>query len=1315
MFEANFSVSPLSGYAFGTQFVTTNTSIGTNIQQYIWNFGDTDENIYGTANPKYTYKYPGNFNITLSAIDLLGNVSIAKQLVSIDIAYRDYVKFIQIPEKISNPNEPTEVPFKIEVISSNPNKPIIIDLFSTNSKSTPYQFIPEKWNFLTPVWKFTDKNYNFITSLSVEPTPLYINNTVVGVSGTAEFYYFDSLGSDNPSSSCPLLITATLQTSSFTNYLDSNVYSYESHSNNETVRAGVIWQVNKPLPTNLKVTSNYIDNISTLQWKGIKIPTIVTCHSNRSLLIPGSENKISDILFSYPSTNEAGNLYPLNITLSGIDVNDVEIEEAPLYFQTTNNNFKTGGYIFTTLNSLTTAENTTIIAQTTGANTNYSLVTDGFVYPEGVSPNTSVWVSNPNQGTLNKITLVPYSDNCNTINFFKEKGILTDGIIKEVAVPKVTDNTTFNYSVCGFAGIYGMAIDPRNYDLIASDAELDKMYRISNTGQILNQYDFRSLNDYDPFNKMFSTWSFTTPTGPTIGATYNFYNPTFLSSDSKNYIVQVGGLVQPTNTYTINSFTRTLTLPIIPDPVPGNVNINVTQIFNPSLTAYANSLSYWLTSSPNTESTFYLDGSSNLVSDPNYYFVAVEGLVQNSYTYTIDISARTITFTEPISSNYTVQVLYIPTLTTPTTWVTTINTENTTSITLTSVPGYVLDETSSFIINFGGILQSDIIQSYDFFERQITFKTPLPVGIPISITQLSIPETLYQPAAYTPSYISLDKNYDIWTSLVNTVSVLKFNQNFNLLFSVAPSGFPFSEIQFDGDYLLRPPVVETDRQNNCWATYAHPLCSILTKYSETGNLLVQIELPLYSIPVNLTINSKNNVWVGNYHNSSYTTTPFAGNLQLYDGNTYTLLTTVTGIDRPGYVTIDRNDNLWFTSGIRNLGYYNTNTQELSYWSITKENINLITTITQETTSVSNLEQDEEIGGLCVDIYNRVWVIDSLNNNTWVLSATSNNQLIQRKFKIIPNTTLGFYQDNNTQTTYTEFKENYNYKSAQATGDWSGNRWYQKYIQPEQLSAIQLFGMSNNFTIQNFENKYQFKKINESFDNAAYFKSLALPENLKSNTVLFDDFLATAVGTGEGITNNDLGQIIYERISNYITNHSDIDTCNIDQLASIAKLTDVPVLNYATLFPADILRMLNLGSVSRSKLFGVENNVPLLPQSLGNRLNTQTDFLTAGTNIYLKSKLDNSINLISVPIQDDLIVYPLSSFYGYGFSQPVTINYIFYDYSPVYNKTYIENIIDWDATETTLSSTLSTYNEWYGDNGVLESIFRYLLTKNLFLK
>lgn len=1358
MIRASFTVTPTAGDVLATEFTVTNfTTADVAIQQYTWDTG-YDGLIYNNTNPIFTYPYPGTYTITLTAIDYNGNTSVASQQVSADIVYRDYISFTQIPDKYADPGKTTAVPFKIEVISANPNNPLFIDLFAANSKSTPYGSVPDKWNFLTPTWRFTDTNLNTVTTLSVTPIPVYKNNKVVAVSGTTEFYYIDSMSTGNPVENCPILITATLQTSGFNYPSESYIYPYNSYANNQTVKAGLVWQVNDLFPNLLKVTGNYVDNINPKQWKDIKTTTLVTCHSNRSLIVPGAEDSTSEVIFSYPATNEIGNEQPLNLSLTNLTPDEYTIDDTPLYFQATDSNgSRKGGYVLTTATATAITSSTSIVAQTT-AYTGINYATDKFVYPEGFAPNTSIWVSNPEKNTLNKITLVPYPDNCKTINHFKNNKILIDGNIKKIEVPYLNSDSVFNYSMSGFSGIYGMAIDPRNYDLIACDAELDRIYRYSNTGDLLKTFELTSIGDYDPQKKLYDYWTWQTPTPYASATNFNFYSPTIRSTNPANYIMLLGGLIQPANFIRITPTNSIRIVSTVPGDFSGyppeNVQLNVMQLFSPSLpTKYIDALQYWTTSSQTPETVFTLTGSPSLSSDSSYYIVSINGLLQAPDTYSVSDIAKTITFSSTVPSNALVHVLYIPEINPPATWTRTF-TAPTTSFSLADYPSrYQADDKSCFIVSIGGVLQAPINYSFDVSNQRLIFKDYLPTTAPITVTQLSVPETINNLAAYTPAYVSLDKDYNIWVSLFNSVSVLKFDKDFNLLFGVAPInvnwtirsntnnpvGIDYQTAQFGAsnvlsantepfdtytdEFFLKPPVVETDKDNNCWVTYAHPLCCLLVKYSETGQSLSQIQLSNYSTPIGIAVNSDNNVWVSNTNNSSYTYTSLSGCFELYDSTTSALLDKVTGISRPGHIALDRDNNLWFTHSTRRIGYYNTSTSALSTWtldltggfSVFAQSSSTLLSGLKTFDQVEN-QQDDELGGLAVDVFNRVWVLDSLQNYAWVISATPNFQNTPiRYFKIRPDVNLGYYVDINSGDTYTE-EGNYYYKSAQATGDWTGNRWYQKYVTSQMLSSVPISGISVPYAISNFENVNQIRRVNESFNNSDYYRSLALPENLQNNPTLFDKFFAASVGTGYLSANQDLGQTVYERIANFTSNHSDIDTCNISQLLSLAEQTGTPASDYSAVYPADILNMLDIASVPRAKLWGIKDDVPIFPQSIGEKYDVFTAIVTAGDKIILKNKFDSTLSLITVPLLEGTIpIYPLSDFEGYGFVQPVTTNYIFYKFDPVYSGNYIDNLIDWNSQYTTQSPTASTLEEWYGENGAIENAFRYLLTKNLFLK
>jgi DNA helicase IV len=59
------------------------------------------------------------------------------------------------------------------------------------------------------------------------------------------------------------------------------------------------------------------------------------------------------------------------------------------------------------------------------------------------------------------------------------------------------------------------------------------------------------------------------------------------------------------------------------------------------------------------------------------------------------------------------------------------------------------------------------------------------------------------------------------------------------------------------------------------------------------------------------------------------------------------------------------------------------------------------------------------------------------------------------------------------------------------------------------------------------------------------------------------------------------------------------------------------------------------------------------------------------------------------------------------------NYYFFEYDIENSNGYKSNIIDWDSPNTTINYNLSTNEQWYGDDQIVELYFNKLLTKRLF--
>lgn len=1083
MIISSFTTNTFTGDVGATEFVFTDISTGPNpVIKRLWDFGD-GSTLYDLSAATHTYNYPGVYSVRLQVTDTYGANNTSTLSVTADYVVRDAIQIVQIPSTFSKPSIPTPQPFIISVSSAQFADTLYVQLYAANSRSIPHSFVPDKWSYLAPTWRFTDKDYNIVSILPVKANPVYSNSKIVGSTGIAEFYYIDDLGVDLVNGDCALLLTLTLQPSSFYNPTDSQKYVYPSFANSNVTYATIAWQVNNLAPDYLKVTGNYLDGVHNTKWVNKKIPVLVTAHSNINDTVQLSSGS-SGILFSYPATNQRGLKSELILSLSGLPTSAYRVENTPLHFQTTDtNNLHTGGYVYANIIPLIPTDQTAVIATVT---TSINLTSNSFSKPFGYSIPTFTWVSNPESNKLHRISVVPYTESCSSIKAANSNNNLVEGAVFTANVPLISSTSTSNYNLTGFSGVYGMAIDIREQDLIAADAESDTIYRYSCTGALLSTLRLRISN-----------------------------------------------------------------------------------------------------------------GS----------FVASNG------------SGITTSAGKKLSIGY----------------------------------------------------QDDI--------------------------------------ALTPSYVSLDRNYNMWVTLFNAVSVLKFDKDFNYLLAAAP-GNVYSLTE-DGDWLFKPPVVETDRLNNIWVTYAQTLCSALFKYDQYGNMLHKTELPSEYIPVGLAVSPSNGVWVAN----TLSVTPTGGNLQYYKSDG-TLVTTITGFTRPSYIALDRKSNVWFTHGFREVGYINSITYATSSWSLSSNGIlDVFQPIPiPNPDAILYKSEDEELGGLTIDALNRLWVIDSQKNVVHMLTADSTTVATAsaRQIKLLPDSNIGYAP--NIKTTNTTVLTSTYYKSAQATGDWSGNRWLQKYGSDD----APLVGVSAPFTVYDYEEQLRIKTVNENFNTADQYKSLALPEHLNSNNTLFDNFFAAVVGNSAPSSYEDMGEKVYERIANFTQQHADVDTCSIDQLLSHCEAIDVSYLKYTADLPAEIKRSLDIFSITKEKLRGTVDNIPIVSESVGQLLNTQTAIITAGKKLFLQSKFNSLYTLITIPTLSGVSVYPLSALDGTGFAQPVSVNYLFYNYSPKYPVTeteelpvYIENVIDWNNINTSLSYNVSSKNDWYGDDGIVEKTFNYLLTKNLF--
>jgi len=127
------------------------------------------------------------------------------------------------------------------------------------------------------------------------------------------------------------------------------------------------------------------------------------------------------------------------------------------------------------------------------------------------------------------------------------------------------------------------------------------------------------------------------------------------------------------------------------------------------------------------------------------------------------------------------------------------------------------------------------------------------------------------------------------------------------------------------------------------------------------------------------------------------------------------------------------------------------------------------------------------------------------------------------------------------------------------------------------------GTSNEFKIRPFEQPFEIRRLNESWDATKSIKSYAIGPHMNIKYSLWDEFVGHSVG--QAVPGQQLGRKSYERIANFPANHIDIDQSNVKQLYSLAQYLDVPIDEYDLNYPPELQRLLDIGSVSHSKLWG----------------------------------------------------------------------------------------------------------------------------------
>jgi len=582
----------------------------------------------------------------------------------------------------------------------------------------------------------------------------------------------------------------------------------------------------------------------------------------------------------------------------------------------------------------------------------------------------------------------------------------------------------------------------------------------------------------------------------------------------------------------------------------------------------------------------------------------------------------------------------------------------------------------------------------------------------------------------TPASICLDHNKELWVTCYDILSVLKFDIDGNFLFSINPSqhlsvvdpSFPgmFDATPtvsiFNDVLLLEPTCIDTDVQNNIWVSFSNPISSYLMKFSSTGTYITAISLPINSTPQDILIDNDNSFWCA----ETGEVYGHAGVLKKYDTNG-NVLSAFNNIPNLGYLTYDVDGTPWFTYEYNKIG------------KIKNGAFTHVSTITS-TNFVADYNVPPQVGpagyietaaleGIAASHKNLIFVVHSIDNNVYVYNA-KNDALIDTI--TIADFNLGIYNDISVQKPRNLVYQEWN-KSIQVIGDWTGIRWSRKY--KKDFNGKVLIGTSVPLYFNKL-NPQEIRKHNQDFNMTDQLKSAALSPILKDNSFLFDVFLKSIYGNSAN--SSDAGTVFYEKTANFLANHNDIDTCEIDSLYNLAEMLDVAVDDYRLSFPAQLRQIMNLLSITHSKLWGVrcrcnasfrsQENCTLSDickicgkckiNNRGEKIEASSFTVKEGSPFVIYDKDVDSYFVHYPSTIDSLSSYNTSQLTAIGLATPIEDKYDFYNYIPSTNNFLVEGVIDWDNPYTTLNPTLSTYNDWVQNKGIIDNILNFYLYKGL---
>lgn len=292
-----------------------------------------------------------------------------------------------------------------------------------------------------------------------------------------------------------------------------------------------------------------------------------------------------------------------------------------------------------------------------------------------------------------------------------------------------------------------------------------------------------------------------------------------------------------------------------------------------------------------------------------------------------------------------------------------------------------------------------------------------------------------------------------------------------------------------------------------------------------------------------------------------------------------------------------------------------------------------------------------------------------------------------------------------------------------------NRYYPKNVV---LSAHGIFsynnntyslsGVSNPFDILYFENRHNFYRKGEDYTVYDILKE-SLPFEL-NDYPNFNSYLSAVAGEGDS-----LGKV-YDKIHNFVKDHADVDLCSPESLEDKYQKFDEEFENFGLEFPEELRRLFHYSSIPLQRLIGTRcvcntnfvncggcqaTNICSICKfdkrsNLGEKI-LYSDFVSAGETILYRENNSEVFNFLNIEAQNTN-VYELKSLSANIITSKGITNFCFYRWDKTPQNNPIQSVVNYKDSRNALNPALSSNSDWYSDNGIIEEIFNFVLTKNL---